>query len=255
MEARASSRQRRQRLHGFVNSSTPEILLKGRLGKETEHLNVAVEEVEKWVNKRVQKQSQSKRLAVTKALEKLEDIAGGKSGGHSWKENLNDTSSYDDVQREAAYHFAVKEDETTTKPLHEVLDTIFLELEAARTDLDNIQKDMADIVAAQVSGSGLPPDAVLPLPVSFTHRISQAWKKARITHTESFLFQFITSTNFSGRSGMIQARIDSISDNQMEADLLQPALWWRATMLSNMLADRRRLGDAGAPLVLKKPRV
>ena len=100
---------------GCTASSTPlhpRSFLKDVLGKETEHLNVAVEEVEKWVNKRVQKQSQSKRLAVTKALEKLEDIAGGKSTGRSWKDNLNDTSSYDDVQREAAYHFAVKEDET-----------------------------------------------------------------------------------------------------------------------------------------------
>ena len=232
---------------GCTASSTPlhpRSFLKDVLGKETEHLNVAVEEVEKWVNKRVQKQSQSKRLAVTKALEKLEDIAGGKSGGHSWKENLNDTSSYDDVQREAAYHFAVKEDETTTKPLHEVLDTIFLELEAAKKSLRIIHEDLAE---ARVSGSGLPE----VLPVSFTRRIELAEKRAQITHTESFLFEIIGSSG-SGKGLAIQARMQSMTDMKMESTVLQPAIWRKAQLLS---AQRRRPTDVEMPMLIKKPKV
>ncbi len=60
-----------------------------------------MEEVEKWVRKPVQRQSGSKRDALTRAIEKLEDIVEGKSGGGSWTAKLEASSSWDDVQHEA----------------------------------------------------------------------------------------------------------------------------------------------------------
>jgi hypothetical protein len=124
----ASLQSLKQELIGCTSSSTDPntgSFLKNVLGNDTQHLGTAVEAVEKWVRQRVQKQSTGKREALNRAIEKLEDIAGGKSPGGSWKEKLGASSTWDEVQHEAGYHLIVKVDETTSRPLHEVLDDVF----------------------------------------------------------------------------------------------------------------------------------
>ena len=128
-------------MHEFVNCSRPETVLTGRLGRGQRATQLS-RGVEKWVRKCVQRQSGSKRDALTQAIEKLEDIAEGKSGGGSWKGKLEASSSWDDAQHEAGYHLVIKVDETITRQLHEVMDEIFLELKAARSDLENMYQDM-----------------------------------------------------------------------------------------------------------------
>ena len=58
----------------------PRSFLQDVLGKDTQHLSTAVEQVEKWVRQRVQKHTGSKRDALIAVIVKLEDIAGGKIG-------------------------------------------------------------------------------------------------------------------------------------------------------------------------------
>ena len=227
-------------------ASGPRSFLQDVLGKDTQHLSLstAVSEVEKWVRQRVQRQSGSKREAWSRAIEKLEDIAGGKSGGGSWKEKLVAQSSWDDVQNEAGYHFVIKVDGKNDRQLHEVMDDIFLELRAAKTDLENAQKYMDE---AQVSGSGLPETA---LPVILSRRMIQAQKKAEITHTESFFHEVITGHGAS-KSIMIQRRMESMSARAIESDSLQPAIWRKAQLLG---AARRRPNEPATPAVFKQAR-
>ena len=128
--------------------------------------------------------------------------------------------------------------------MHEVLDTIFLELEAAEKSLQIIHEDLAE---AQVSGLGMPE----VLPVSFTKRIKIAEEKAQVTHTESFFFHIIGSSG-SGKGLAIQARMQSMTDMKMESTVLQPAIWRKAQLLS---AQRRRPTDVETPMLIKKPKV
>ena len=66
------------------------------------------------------------------AVSKLEQCAGGKEDKGSWKSNLKDNSTWDDVQREAGYFLERKPEEG---PLHKHLDNVFEELNSARTQL------------------------------------------------------------------------------------------------------------------------
>ena len=229
---------------GCTSSSTdprPGSVLKDVLGNDTQHLGKAVEAVEKWVRQRVQRQSTGKREALNRAIEKLEDIAGGKSPGGSWKEKLGASSTWDEVQHEAGYHLIVKVDETTSRPLHEVLDDVFLEIKAARSEYE---KTCQDMFGAQISSSALP-DGLLP--VSLTRRIEEAQKKAEITHTESFFYDIVLKSGAS-RFVQVQKRMESMSQRGIESDSLQPAIWRKAQLLS---ASRRRPNDPATPAIIK----
>ena len=135
-------------------------------------------------------------------------------------------------------------DETITRQLHEVMDEIFLELKAARSDLENMYQDMDE---AQVSDSGLPGTV---LPVNLSRRMTQALKKAEITHTESFFYEIITSNHGASKAIMIQKRMESTAARAIESDTLQPAIWRKAQLLS---AARRRPNDPATPAVMKQP--
>ena len=63
------------------------------------------------------------------AVSKLEQCAGGKENKGSWKANLKDDSTWDDVQREAGYFLERKPEEGQ---LHKHLDKVFEELNGAR---------------------------------------------------------------------------------------------------------------------------
>ena len=147
------------------------------------------------------------------------------------------------VQHEAGYHLVIKVDETTTRQLHEVMDEIFVELEAARRDLESMYQVM---VEAQVSGSELPETM---LPVNLSRRMTQALKQAEITHTESFFYDIFTGPKAS-KFIMIQKRMESMSARAIESESLQPAIWRKAQLFS---AQCRRPNDPETPAVVKPP--
>ena len=80
--------------------------------------------------------------------------------------------------------------------------------------------------------------------------MTTAQKKAEITHTESFFYGIITG-HAASKSIMIQKRMESMSDRGIESDLLQPAIWRKAQLLS---AARRRPNEPATPAVMKQQR-
>ena len=233
---------------GCTSSSTapgPRPFLQDVLGNDKEHLSSAVGEVEKWVKKRARAEAERKQAgSADSGYREAGGHCRGQERGSRWKGKLEASSSWDDVRHEAGYHLVIKVDETITRQLHEVMDEIFLELKAARSDLENMYQDMDE---AQVSDSGLPETV---LPVNLSRRMTQAQKKAEITHTESFFYEIITGNQGSSKAIMIQKRMESMAARAIESDTLQPAIWRKAQLLS---AARRRPNDPAPPAVIKQP--
>ena len=211
----------KQELGCTISSITagPGSSLQGVLGKDTEHLSKSVELVKKWVMQRVQRQTASKRDTLIRAIERLEDIAGGRTGGSSWKEKLGAESCWSDVQHEADNHF-VHQVGTTTTTLHEVMDEISLEINAARRDLENMYQDIYTRGLSEAQ-----------LPVGLDRRIKVAQKNAVITHAESWFYQTLTS-HAAGRVFLIQKQMESMRQRAIESDSLQPAIWRKAQLLA-----------------------
>ena len=74
-----------------------------------------------------------RKKSMQDAVSKLEQCAGGKEDKGSWKGNLKDDSTWDDVQREAGYFLERKPEQG---PLQKHLDKVFAELSSARTQLE-----------------------------------------------------------------------------------------------------------------------
>ena len=211
--------------------------LDGVLGRNTSHFSEAVGVVEKWVRQRVQKQSSSKREALRLSLEKLENIAGGKLGGGSWKAQLEEArgkASWDVVEHEASYHLV---------SLHTKLDEHFKEPTAATQDLESAQKD---VVEAQVSSDS----PTHPLAEELAKHVAAVLRAAEVTHTESRFADALLSTG-PDRARKIKKRIESMAGDGTSCDELQPVSWRKVLLVSSSNTSGRALEPA-TPNCLKR---
>ena len=165
------------------------------------------------------------------ALSKLEQCAGGKEDKGSWKGNLKDDSTWDDVKREAGYFLERKPEEG---PLHKHLDTVFQELNTARTQLEAAATGLKVLRRLSVDegadeGSGDQPEERQVAQVS--SKASEIEKQARITHTESFFYKLLVG-NSKDRAAKIHSRITEMAQHGVSTSSLQPLLWRKALAVS-----------------------
>ena len=161
------------------------------------------------------------------AVSKLEQCAGGKEDKGSWKGNLKDNSTWDDVQREAGYFLERKPEEG---PLHKHLDNVFEELNSAREKLLAAAKGLR--VTRRLGGcddSGDQPEVCQV--EELASKSEKVEKQARITHTESFFYKLLLG-NSKDRATKIHTRITEMAKHGVSTSSLQPLLWRKALAVS-----------------------
>jgi len=147
--------------------------------------------------------------AAEAAIVALEEKAGGGSAaGTSWKAALTDTSSWEEIEREAKHHLKVAEPGL-----------------AFVMELDSVCVPAVKAVEAWRSTAlalGLTPESEL------TRRAAQAIKLARTTNTEAFLADVLCNVRADKRGGKIRHRILSMAKHSVSQDDILHGLWKRA---------------------------
>ena len=171
-----------------------------------------------------------RKNSMQDAVSKLELCAGGKDDKGSWKSNLKDDSTWDDVQREAKYFLQRKPEEG---PLHKHLDKVFEELHSARTNVEAATTGLKIMhrlgSAEEAGGADSPAEAVQVEELS--KKAKRVETQARITHTESFFFKLLTGTS-KERATKIHSRITEMATHGVSTSSLQPLLWRKALAVS-----------------------
>jgi hypothetical protein len=201
------------------------------LGTSTTHFAEAVEVVQSWVAAKIETASTSKKEALLRAIDSLEDIAGGKAGKMSWKENLSSESSWDDVCREANYNLV----DLNSVHLHSTLDARFKQMEEARAEYTKVMGDLA--YSRITEGVAISESA---MPAQITSQITSAMRKADITHTESYFYEAALAAG-PDRARKIQRRIESMTTREIASEEIQSALWRKVLIMSTQRAARRVL--------------
>jgi hypothetical protein len=219
------------------------------LGSDTQHIHAAVLAVEHWIRQHVQKLSSSKREAWISSLEQLEDVADGKPGGGSWKEKLEGEAakvSWDDVQREASYYLVGD----SGTPLHKSLDILFAKLNQCRRDVELMYSDLeqAHLSSHSVGTAPSCADALVGLK-DLVERTEKTTRRAEITHTESFFYEVLTSSD-QDKGRKLKKRFESMSNRNITSDDIQQAIWRKVILVSS---SRTRPGEPATPVGNKKP--
>jgi hypothetical protein len=94
----------------------------------------AQESLEEWLANSFETSAKQVIAQATKAAAALEVRAGGKMGGGSWKEQLSEDSSWEDVEREANYHLF-----PSGRSISAELDRAFEQAAKALADLVNLE--------------------------------------------------------------------------------------------------------------------
>ena len=147
-----------------------------------------------------------------------------------WKSSLKDDSTWDDVQREAAYFLQRKPEEG---PLHKHLDTAFKhlsttrkQLQAANAGLQTMCRLMGDAETGSSDGMPAPGDVD-----KLMKNIETVNATARVTHTESYFYQLLAG-NEKDRATKIQTRIAEMAKLGVSTSSLQTLLWRKALAVS-----------------------
>ena len=146
-------------------------------------------------------------VAATAAVEALEARAKGGQNGLSWRQALSDEASWDEIEREAAYHLFPPSQSSAQE-----------ELEQLHGAANKALEDLC-AVAAQLGDA---PDKDL------VARIKNAVLQARVTCTEIFFIKAITQETLDRRGSKVRHRMMSMAKYGIEEDLLHPAVWARA---------------------------
>jgi hypothetical protein len=170
-------------------------------------MEAAARKLHQWLQEARSHLQKELLATATQAVEALEALAGGAPDGGSWRSNLADGASWEDVEREALYFLFPPKMPTVATRLEELFgpaSAVLKEMKAAAAQMGEV------------------PDAAL------VARIEQAILRARVTCTESFLINVFTKEPVDRRGGKIRNRIVSMAKYGIEEDFIHPALWQRA---------------------------
>lgn len=169
-----------------------------------EHACAAVRQWLEFARERLQSEAMA---AATAAVEALEARAMGGQNGLSWRQALSAEASWDEVEREAAYHLFPPNQPSTQEELER--------LHGAA------QKTLEDLFAAAAQ-LGDAPDK------DFVARVHNAILRARVTCTESYFVKAVTEETLDRRGSRVRHRIMSMAKYGIEEELLHPTVWERA---------------------------
>ena len=143
--------------------------------------------------------------------------AGGKTDG-SWKIELHDDSSWEEVQREAQYHL-FKHDPTSKED-------VSLDIEQTH---DKLAKAMEPMVKKEKRIAGLlSSEAVPQRPEGFGKKFKDVTQLAKVTLLEIKFLKALSEAP-SLRSKKLKERISSMSRHGLSLDDIQPTLWKKIT--------------------------
>ena len=130
--------------------------------------------------------------------------------GTPWKAKLDDTSTWEDVAREASYHLFPQGQLNIMK----IIDAKF---EQVRHDYAAWER------AHNESGRTVPDGAALK------ERCEETCRVARVTHTEAYFIEILSSVPKEKLKAKIRHRITSMaqSEKQVNSDDVFPVVWQR----------------------------
>ena len=205
----------------------------GVLGQGTGHIESAVKQVETYVTKRIENKISAIETLLNGAIDNLEKLSKGRHN-KSWKENLSEESTYEEVEREAMYHLV----DEAGQHFHKAIDQAMTQLQTA---LDSWTAAMTDLANSQVSS----PTIEAKLPADMQEKKDQAIAAAQITHTESFFFDLLTNSSSPDRARKVQHRMESMSSLGITSDAIQTQIWRKILLVSS----RSRRQPPGTPCV------
>lgn len=147
----------------------------------------------------------------------LASKAGGKPDG-LWKAELKDDSSWEDVQREAQYHF-FKHGQTSKEDVSHDIDKAH----------EKLTKVMALVAAKEKRIAGLSSEAAPARPEGFGQRVKEITQLAKATLLEIKFLKAMAEAP-SQRSKKIKERVTSMSRHGLSPDDIQPTLWQKVTL-------------------------
>ena len=149
-------------------------------------------------------------------LAALASKAGGKLEG-SWKAELSEESSWEDVLREGQYHL-FRHDQTSEEDMSHDIE---------RTN-GKLTKAMELLAAREKRITGLSSEAAPIRPEGFNKQIKDATQLAKATLFEIKFLKAMSEVP-SLRSKKIKERVTSMSRHGLSPDDIQPALWKKVT--------------------------
>jgi hypothetical protein len=202
------------------------------LGGTKTHIEDSFKALEAFVTSRTVKTRTSKRVCLEQAVAAFEAVANGRTDGGSWKEKLNEKSGWDDIEREATYHFVFPDGSR----MHNRIDTLYKDMHDEKAAYEKVFSDLAQ---SQVTQGG----TLETMPQDILDRMAKAEEASAVTHTESTFFEILSSGG-TDRTRKIQARMESMSKRNITSDQLQVGLWRKVLVVT---AKRRKGPETPKP--------
>ena len=149
----------------------------------------AVTGLHEWQRAAYEQQVETAAKVASDAAATLKLLAGGTKDGGSWKANLISECTWEDIEREAAYHLTK---EHTTQ------------LEGRFAEAQKALQALLDVSAVAMTEP--PQDIMEALEGSLT--------EARVTGTERFFIEVFTSCRADKRTSKVQSRVASMAKHK-----------------------------------------
>ena len=166
-------------------------------------LKDAVIGLQEWQRAAYEQQVETAAKVASEAAEALKLLAGGTKDGASWKANLIGERTWEDIEREAAYHL--------TKEHSAQLDKRFAEAQKALQAL-------LDVSAVAMTE---PPQDIM-------EALEGALTEARVTGTERFFMEVFASGRADKRTSKVQTKVASMAKHKVPEDHIHPMIWEKA---------------------------
>ena len=163
----------------------------------------AVTGLHEWQRAAYEQQVETAAKVASDAAEALKLLAGGTKDGASWKANLTGECTWEDIEREAAYHL--------TKEHSAQLDKRFAEAQKALQAL-------LDVSAVAMTE---PPQDIM-------EALDEALTEARVTGTERFFMEVFASGRADRRTSKVQTKVASMAKHKVPEDHIHPMIWEKA---------------------------